>query len=409
MRIFRGKTNETLFLVVDIGSASVGAALALSRRDDVPKVIYDTRAFMPFSEELTLRRYRSDMLKALRAALDDLRKNGLPHLKFTSLGSLSPRYAYCSLSSPWYVSQTRMVTRREQIPVRVTRAYIEKIVNEEKKHFLAEEAHKRFPKSDPYVFEESAMRITLEGYPVARPEGKRARDVSVTSVFSAAARRTLARVAEEIHSFGGVETLLASFPVTSLRAVRAVSGKEGALSALLLDVGGEVTDVSLVRGGIIASNASFPVGYRTIVRGLAHDLKTSIAEARSLLRAEHEGAVSHMHKGRVGKAIGKREEEWVRGFSSALTRIASSFSVPRSVFFATDPEIAPLVRSLVAKEEFAQFSMAEEPFDAVAVNAAFLGDVCSFGKYSRRDPFLAAGVVAAETVFGDGAGENMIK
>jgi len=54
---------------------------------------------------------------------------------------------------------------------------------------------------------------------------------------------------------------------------------------LLLDIGGEVTNISMVKKNILRESISFPLGCNFLPRGVASNLKCSLNEANLWFRS----------------------------------------------------------------------------------------------------------------------------
>ncbi|HZT35406.1 MAG TPA: hypothetical protein VFA15_05775, partial [Nitrososphaera sp.] len=121
--IFRPRTE--LGIVFHIGTASVGAGLVRFDQGKLPNVIYSFREHLPFRDHVTPDRFLADMVKALGNVNDRIARDGLSHLKFTEFGSLAlgkkvSRVMYV-FSSPWAVTQTKVISIKEDNPFTLTK------------------------------------------------------------------------------------------------------------------------------------------------------------------------------------------------------------------------------------------------------------------------------------------------
>src|SRR3989344_7958925 len=85
-------------LLVDIGSASIGAAIARFSKEQKPLLEITTRNDIVFQENLNFKRFVSATTEALTKTLNQIQKRS----------SARPDHIHCVLSSPWFVSQTRV-------------------------------------------------------------------------------------------------------------------------------------------------------------------------------------------------------------------------------------------------------------------------------------------------------------
>ena len=390
----RKKESGKVALVFDIGSAGVAGALVLLKTGETPKIIYTVQKDMIFQEDLDGERLSGIMLKTLGEVVMDVQKNGVSHLKFTQLGSRVPEIAYCTLASPWHATQTRIIRVKKDKPFTVTKQFIDGLMETEIEAFKNGEEVKKYGGGDRgSIMEKRLIQVKLNGYETSEPHGKEARLLEATLFVSLSPKELLKSVAGEIRRTCAVpEVEFNSFSLVAFDVLRNIV--HGSDDFLFLDISGEVTDVSLVRSGILLEGATFPVGKRDVIRTLSQVLKTNLADALSILHLYHDQNISNLHKGTIEEALSRAAGEWTKSFQDALSTLSESFSMPSKVFFTSDKDIEGWFASLINKEQFAQFTMTDEKFDVTPVNAAFLNDFCRYSSRSRRDPFIAI-----ETVF----------
>jgi len=99
-------------------------------------------------------------------------------------------------------------------------------------------------------------------------------------------------------------------------------------------------------------------------------------------------------------AIRSLEDVWLSAFQSALTELSSEFAIPSTVYITADPDLLEWFVSLATKEQFAQFTMTDEPFSIIPLDMPFLHEFSSFGLHAKRDTFLTIGTIFADKVFG---------
>jgi len=390
----RDKGSARLALVFDIGSASVGGALALFEDEKTPKIIYAVRKDMVFQEELDTERLQSVMLKTVAETAADIQQNGISHLKFTRLGSHIPRKAYCTLASPWHATQTRMIRLKKEKPFKVTRQFIDELITKEVDAFKeSEDVKDQMGSKTGNIIEKRLIQMKLNGYETPEPENKEARSLEAALFVSVSPKELLKSIAQEIRrTFAVREIEFNSFSLAAFDVLRNIRPETN--DFLFLDISGEITDVSLVRSGVLMETATFPTGKRDIIRALAKTLETNMADALSLLRLYHAKNISAHHKENIRKALGSGAEEWTSQFQKSLAGLSEFFSIPSTVLFTSDKDLEGWFASLVAEEQFAQFTMTDKEFDVVPVDTALLNNFCRFSSRAVIDPFLAL-----ETVF----------
>ncbi len=390
----RKKESGKVALVFDIGSAGVAGALVLFRTGETPKIIYTVQKDMIFQEDLDGDRLSGIMLKTLGEVAMDVQRNGVSHLKFTQLGSRVPEIAYCTLASPWHATQTRIIRVRKDKPFNVTKQFIDGLIETEIEAFKSGERVRGYGGGDRgSIMEKRLIQVKLNGYETSEPNGKEARLLEAALFVSLSPKELLKNIAGEIRRTCAVaEIEFNSFSLVAFDVLRNIVHQSD--NFLFLDISGEVTDVSLVRSGILLEGTTFPVGKRDVIRKLSQVLKTNLADALSILHLYHDQNISSRHKDNIEEALSSAAGEWTSSFQGTLSTLSESFSIPSKVFFTSDKDVEGWFASLITKEQFAQFTMTDEKFDVTPVNTAFLNDFCRYSSRSARDPFIAI-----ETVF----------
>ena len=309
------KNKEHLVVLIDIGSASVGGALILINKKSNPKIVYSVRRDMAFQKKLDFDRFHSSMLESLVYVVGDLEKNGLPHLKFTHLGSLTPEKVECTFSSPWFASQTRIIKQKDNKEIKITEDYLEKIIEKEVNIFKeSKEVEVKIRDTDTLVIEKQTQQILLNGYETQNPYGKIAKEIEIALLISVALNDVVKDVTGKIMKVFSVENIsFNTFPSVFFNIVR--SELSAPDEFILVDISGELTDVSVVRNNVLINTSTFPAGKKNIIRELSKKLKTSTEDALSQLRIMDEGRMEDAQVIKFGKILGKiLEKEWVNDY-----------------------------------------------------------------------------------------------
>lgn len=390
---FGKKEKKELVLIVDIGSASVGVAIASLSRTETPLIHAIVREDMVFQEELNTVRFRKSLTDALSKTVTTLSRTHMPEV-LKKTGCAQPTRAYVVFSSPWHASETRTVSSVQEKPFRMTREMMDRIAKREIDSFertgiVAEIG------GDLSISEKHVMRVALNGYETSNPFGKEARTLDVGIFLSVIPRPVLDDVKQAIgRTFSIQDYSFHSFPFVVFDVVRSFAGVPDKF--LIIDVSGEVTDVSLVSDRVLLETTTFPVGKRTILRALASTLSTTPDEALSLIRLTDEKRLSETHTSRIEGALSNAGGLWRSAFEKTLSGIANHASIPSTLFLSADDNLLPYFGSLVKKESFAQFTMTDEPFSIFPLSGAVLHDVCRFEASLSRDPFLMLGAAFAK-------------
>ena len=394
---FFSKDKAELGVVFNIGSSSVGAGLVKFRRGKVPEIIYITREPIPYQEVVTPDRFLRDMVTTLGTVHARLHKEGLAHLKFTQYGSHKIRHAFYAFSSPWAASQTKIASLENPEPVTVTREMVDSIITKAEKAFESEVIDStRDPglKDKLSIIENRIIQIRLNGYETTDPYGKKAKRVDVSFFISLVPRMVIDRV-EEI-SLGAMhsrDTHFTSAQLASYSALREIfSGRE---DFIVLDIGGEVSDVSIIKNGLILETASFPLGRNFLTRRVSRALSVTNDGALSLLRLYYGGDTDAQIAEALRPVLENASREWVGALHTVLTQIAGTLSLPQDLLITLGGDLVPFFMRAVREEKISQFEVVDVPFRATLVNHELLKQYVAFSSSAVKDPTIALATIFA--------------
>jgi len=386
---FGGKQNAQPVLIVDIGSASVAAAIAIFTPGKIPTIVAASRAPIAFQEEFDVARFRLSMLDAVGTACGNVSRE----LTTRSGNKNLPRKAFVIFGSPWYASQTRIVSSTQSAPFRMTPVVLDRLTKREVDLFL-KGGDGGARGADARLMEQHMIRIALNGYETNEPFGKEATSLTATLFISLCSQAVSERVAATIKKTFYSDTIeFHSFPFAAYDTIKNM--KSAPDYFLHVDMGGEITDISLVERDALLETATFPIGKRTILRELAKSLKTTTNEALSLVRLANESRLSASHQDKVGKTLTDISATWVSQFEQALAGMAGKNSIPATVFVSSDDDVLDYCVALVKKESFAQYTITDEPFNVIPLSAATLHESCAHARDVVRDPFLMMDTIFA--------------
>ncbi len=385
---FSKAKKDTLALVYDIGSASIGAALVIYAEGKVPKIMYSVRKDIDFQEKFSISRFHTLASKAISAVSTDIQKNGTSHLKFTRFGDRIPKNIFVVLSSPWYALQTRIIKISEQEPFLVTEKKVEKWIEKEIDMFRNSEEIKKYEDDrGTMIIEKQITKIKLNGYETASPYGKKAKSFEAAVTISISPQKVIDDINENINVPVKPESIkFNSFPMASFSVIRdlSIDNKD----FIFLDISGELTDVLISKDGVPVEVATFPMGKNSILRTLSKELKISKDEAISILSLYNENKLNKLELAKIGEGLDKAENEWIGIFQKTLEKLSENFSIPSIVFFTSNKVLSGWFEKLIKKEQFGQFTMSDKPFDVFYVGDSFLNDNIKLSSGIKHDPFL---------------------
>jgi cell division ATPase FtsA len=372
----KSKVSNDLALVFDIGSSSVGGAFFVMEKNGAPKILFSVREQIPIEEELTPDKLFHATIAALKIVASTICMKGLGN----------PSKIHCVLSSPWYASQTRVIRLEKDTPFIFTEKLADSLIQKEIVVYEEEYVSKEH-KDKIRAIELKNMSVTLNGYPTRTPENQKARELEMTIFISMSEENFLAKVEDTIMThFNKRDIKFSSFAMAAFTVARDMFvNKE---SFLLVNIGAEITDISMIKKDTLKESISFPHGRNFIIRGLANALTIPLPLAKSYLSLYKDGHMSDANLAIIEPMLTKIKDEWLTKFEEAISNLTNDISIPSTVFITVDHELVDFFSNIIKTEEFNQYALTESKFRVVFLGVQALHGIAIFDTNVTRDPFL---------------------
>lgn len=376
--ILSSKKKDELVLVFDIRSSSVGGALFWLQSSGIPKIVFSIREPIVLEKKIDIDRFLSLTAKSLDIVASKIYKSGLG----------APSRIFCVLSSPWHASQTRVINLKKNAPFIFTSKLADELIKKEIGLFEEEHSAEYVPAgSSIRSIELKNIKTTLNGYETPKPLNQKAQELEMTIFISISPEQILKKIEETVRAhFHFKDIKFSSFTLSSFAVVRDMYINQE--NFLLVDIGGEVTDISMIKKNVLRGSISFPLGLNFIIRGVASALNCSLDEAQSfisLFKDEH--ATGSVIK-KLEPVIGRLKIEWLQKFQESLANLSNDISIPATLYIAVDKNLADFFRQTIETEQFNQYTLTESKFKVIFLGAELFHDIVMFEENTVRDTFL---------------------
>lgn len=379
MGIFSIKKDEKeLALVFDIRSSSVGGAFFEIQKQGIPKVISSIREPIHFENEIDIDKFLFLTIKSLEVVVG----------KMCMMGIGKPVKIFCVLSSPWYASQTRVIKLEKNTPFLFTSKLADDLIKKEIGIF--EEEHlKNFSNTSnkTRLIEFKNMKTLLNGYQTSDPFNKKTKKLEMVVFLSIGGELILKKIEETIfRHFHSDNIKFSSFVMASFVVARDMFIDQE--SFLLVDIGGEVTDISMIKKDILSDSISYPLGYNFMIRRVAESLSCTLVEAKSLISLYKNDHAEEDTEKKLEPIMSKLKIEWLRGFQESLVNLSNDISIPATIFITIDQDLADFFSKIIKSEQFNQYTLSESEFKIVFLGVETLHGITTFKNNIERDPFI---------------------
>ena len=343
--IFFARGNQIKHqLIFDVGSSKIILAQVLfhdSRsKPDIKRILISENVLLP---EVDLRRLWRKISRLFDKIMQDYKENVSTDVE-----------ALIVFSSPWYYSEIQTLERKFDFPQKISKDFLEEMIEIQEKSFKKEELtfmHSRI------------ISAKLNGYPLKEPErnisGKSAKEIFV-SIYTSAFFREAALYFKKILEGRGIRTV--EFQ-SSPWVIFDVLMQEGYSEVAVVDVGGEVTEIMLVKDGQMRKIASFGRGFNYLARRVGSALHLGLEEAASLLLAYEENKLETKMRSKVSELVKESIKDWQKLFQETVET-----HMP--------PDLMPKKIILTGRARLAEFSQ--------ALNSSFLDLMELYIKYAAK-------------------------
>lgn len=382
---FFSKTqDESLVLLIDIGSGSVGGSLAELSRGKAPNILATVRHDIAFQNALSSARFLLAMNNALEETLKDLQE------KIKDRGA--PSHIFCTLSSPWFILRSRHLKVERETPFKVNNEVLNDFLNQDIVR-LKEELSVTLPPKEVEVIEKKVIAMKLNGYELKNPYGQETKRMEIVVAMGVSSTRVVSSLKRKIGQFFHTKALhFGSFPLAAFSAIRDMFPRES--NFLFLDITGEATDVSLVERDVLLGTASFARGKNFFIREISNSLGTVHEEAESLFNMHVRGELDGKKRDSLEEIVTRGRTEWLERFEGALATLAGEGTLPRVIFFSADADVSKFFAAMM-QGAHSKFLLNNE-FEPRFLDSLITMQFVSFASGVVRDPFLVVLALLAE-------------
>lgn len=377
MALFSGRRNHKNIAVFDLGTSSVNGFWVRAFKDGSAEIAASTRAELKMLENPDFRNMWRYLKDALLLAVSNLKKNVRPR---------EIDFVFVVFSSPWYLSQTRIVQMKRPRKFVIAKKLLEDLVFEEIEIFKKKSQEKfSLPAAELEVLEHDIMKVVLNGYEVKDPIKKEARELVVALYASIFRKETLEEFRDIFeYEFGRAPVKITSSPLALFNVLKdAVSPEEG---FVLADVGGEITEISLIRHHIIEEVVTFARGGHFVVRRLASGLGVGLEDAFSFIRSKTRSELKGSLDERVSAILNDAGKAWYELFFQALSEIGKDNPLPQTLILLGGASGIEALKKESESPELARFTILGRPFSVLTLLPEAFTEKISSSGIDRKDP-----------------------
>jgi len=334
-----GSQKEKNFLVLDIGTEAVKALAAEKNREDI---VIEGAALSYFDEfgVFDSRNFKKDVSKkAVLTVLKDIQRTSGCQLKKAIL-TLSPDILKARIIKLTFKREKggEKINRQERERIRRT------VLAEAKKRICREQAEKSgiLPKELHFVRSE-ILETKIDGYSVKELTEYNGKSLEF-SVFAAFLPKGYLHELQEISRELDLEILKIIHSAEILGKV--FSGESG----VFLDIGGEVTQLMLLKEGNLLWIDEFGIGGEHFSQALSDSLGLLQEQARVLKESYSERELGEQARQRIEEIVHQALSEWLSGLRSKMDEY-KSLMPPSLYLFGGGSQLFDIKEALAEQDE----------------------------------------------------------
>lgn len=383
----KSKNKEKTIAIFDIGSGSVGGAIVRIpvEGEGKPSILKSVRTEIDYNKyKLKSNLFTKNMLKTLNSTANSL---------YNSKGG-APDEIVCVVASPWYSSETRIVRMKKETPFIFTEKIAEELLKKEITNIKADYKKKnKTLYNELEIMEQHIMNVSLNGYKVEEPLGMKTMSVEMNMFVSSSQKFFLDKIKKVIsNSFHHTPISFSSFIIASYFAVRDKYVSPD--SYLLIDVGGEMTEVGIVSKGILKASLSFPFGRRTFFKYMYTKLDIELRDAQELFDLYNNGHLSALKRKKVEELFKSIEGSWGESLRQSIAGLPHVLALPSTIFLTADSDMVQWFTEVINNEKFIQSMTIQHKSIVIPLVASEFTEICSIKEGVDYDPFLMIEAIA---------------
>jgi cell division ATPase FtsA len=383
--LFGSTKKEKLIAIFDIGSGSVGGAMVRIPMDNknIPVILKSVRTNIKSSENSNFDDFIKDTIKALSSTANSL------HNKKVG----APDEIICVLSSPLYISETRVVKMSASKPFVFSKKLANDLINKEVAS-LAEVYKNKYNTQDSSLemIEQHTMSISLNGYTLNAPLGMKCKSLEMNMIISLSSSSCTNKIRESLSAiYHHTPVSFSSFTVATYLAVRDKYISPD--SYLLIDISGEITDVGIVTRGALQSVLSFPFGRKTFFRYIYTKLDIELRDAEELFKLYSDNHLSPEFRKKVEPLFRSIQNSWVEAFKKCVSTLPRNLVLPSTIFLTTDSDIKKWFVDVLQNEDYIQSLVSEHKCSVKTLEGQEFLNMCDV-EDGGCDPFLMIEAIA---------------
>jgi len=350
-KLLPSRLRRELFFVLDIGTFSVKGLIAEIEKEGKPgRILASSSRYHVSSDINTDGSFNIEgIIATSQAVISELRRqlgSKARVIKNTLLG-IGGGFVFGKTITQTYIRENP----QDEIDERELANIIQKV---QQRNFdqIRRDFKKDTGKSEleVYIINSAVLEIKIDGYQIVNPVGFRGKEISC-AVFNGYILKSYQVLFEKLISSLRLNLLqIMSEPYAIFNVL---SKQNPAIyDFILIDIGGSVTEITLVRKGKLEDVRSISLGGSSFTNSIAESLKIGFWEAENIKRKFCKGDTSRRVAKLVEEIIMRDIELLLRGLELMLVDMSQVSLLPSNIYLYGGGSSIPLLCKVLGKKEW---------------------------------------------------------
>lgn len=349
-------TAEETSIIIDIGNGTITGALVLFSGNSKPKFVYINKSYFSISEQIDTVKMEIEMTTLLENTISQIIKVGVNSSKMQNRSKKISR-VLLSFSSPWFLSKTKNINLNNDKEFIITENFLNNILINEV-DLYTKELEGEYSGQSFSVIEKSIIHGKINGYSLDNSIGKNTKKFDAYIYMSAVHKVFLNKILEIVHKSASVSTRnihLCTFPLVSFATIRDYFTKDN--DFLIMDITGELTDITLVRNEIVDKTVSMPSGKNFLIRQVSKNMNVSSEIAESTLKLYINKKLDDQTSIKINEILLSLEKEWSIYLENSLMELSPTMTLPSNLYLTVDSEYFAIFESFLSVSKMDQTNL----------------------------------------------------
>jgi hypothetical protein len=356
-------TGAHSYALFDIGASGIGVGLAVCNAKKA-ELLWYTRMEYAFVRGADPVRYEKSMYAALLEVGMTMVSEGVRVAKHHPLFNVHGLTVTCIMAPPWCLGTVIEQVHSGSKPFEITHGIIDKMHAAMFTSFLdtPECIEWRASMGDPELLEQCDVHVLLDGYPVLTYEKRVVHEFTLRTYMALVTQSVAEHVQDIVHRVVPNHTIsITSSTRLFTQSLIAADAAKPAEDALLVEVGGQVTSVSIVRNGSLCGSRIVPYGTHDLLLAIAPDATTSKeAHDAYTVYLKQRTANDHPHS----EGYEKAGAQWQAALLEEMVILSQGVTLPKKALLSASGFQEPYTEFL-ARPTIVPGVRTEQSFDVV--------------------------------------------